>query len=57
VFALYDVLWNGARLVSLGLGGLLADAVGIRSVYFVGAALLVAAGLTGLWRTPATDRH
>lgn len=46
-FTLYDALWNGARLVSLGLGGILADAAGIQSVYLVGAALMVAAGLVG----------
>lgn len=48
VFALYDVLWNFARLVSLGLGGLLADAVGIRAVYVLGGALLIAAATVGL---------
>ena len=52
-FALYDVLWNAARLLSLGLGGLLADAVGIRAVYVVGGLLLLAAGAvgwSGSWR-------
>ena len=42
-FALFDVLWNAARLVSLGIGGLLADALGIRAVYVVGGMVLVAA--------------
>jgi MFS family permease len=46
-FALYDVLWNAARLVSLGAGGLLADAVGIRVVYVIGGLLLLAAGGVG----------
>lgn len=46
-FALFDVLWNGARLVSLGLGGVLADAVGIRAVYGAGGALLLAAFAVG----------
>ena len=46
-FALYDVLWNAARLLSLGLGGLLADAVGIRAVYGLGGLLLLAAGAVG----------
>lgn len=49
-FALYDVIWNGARLLSLGLGGLLADAVGIRAVYLLGGLLLLlaaAGGFTG----------
>jgi hypothetical protein len=53
-FALYDVLLNGARLLSLGLGGLLADAVDIRAVYLVTAVLLTAAaavGLSGGWIT------
>ena len=45
-FALYDVLWNAARLVSLGLGGIAADRLSIRAVYAAGGALLlVAAGL------------
>lgn len=47
VFALYDMLWNGARLVSLGLGGIVADAAGIQAVYLAGAALLAAAAVVG----------
>lgn len=47
-FALYDVLWNGARLVSLGLGGVLADAISVRSVYVAGAVLLLVAAAIGL---------
>lgn len=50
-FALFDVLWNGARLISLGVGGLLADAVGIRAVYLVGGFLLLLAATVG-WRAP-----
>jgi MFS family permease len=50
-FALFDVLWNAARLVSLGTGGLLADAIGIRAVYVVGGLLLLAAAIVG-WRGP-----
>ena len=54
-FALYDVLWNSGRLVSLGLGGLLADAVSIQAVYALGGVLLLAAGGVGLTtRLPAT---
>lgn len=49
-FALYDVVWNAARLVSLGLGGLLADLVGIRAVYVASGALLLAAAAVGLRR-------
>lgn len=47
-FALYDVLWNAARLVSLGLGGLVADALSIRAVYAIGGMLLVIAAASGL---------
>lgn len=54
-FALFDVLWNAARLVSLGLGGLFADAVGIRAVYVLGALLLLAATAVG-WGAPLGDR-
>jgi len=46
-FALYDMLWNGARLVSLGLGGVLTDLVGIRAVYVVGGVLLLMAFTIG----------
>lgn len=58
-FALYDVLWNGARLVSLGLGGLLAEAVGIQAVYFLGGTLLLAAAAVGITTPsgPVTSRE
>lgn len=46
-FAVYDVAWNGARLLSLGAGGLLADTIGIRAVYLLGAVLLLAAASYG----------
>lgn len=55
VFALYDVLWNAARLLSLGLGGLLADAVGVRAVYAVGGLLLLAAFGVGWQGGPALE--
>lgn len=54
-FALFDVLWNGARLISLGLGGVLADAVGIRMVYVTGGLLLLVAATIG-WSVPLTER-
>lgn len=47
-FALYDVLWNAARLTSLGLGGILADRLSIRSVYLAGGVLLALAATVGL---------
>lgn len=40
-------LWQTGRLLSLLAGGLLADALGIRAVYYLGAALLVAAAAVG----------
>jgi MFS family permease len=46
-FAVYDVAWNAARLVSLGLGGLAVEAVGVRWVYAGGGALLLAAAAVG----------
>ncbi len=48
VFTLLDVTWNAMRLLSLGLGGLLVDRVGIQPLFWVGGALLVLAGLAGL---------
>ncbi|MGH9226243.1 MAG: MFS transporter [Acidimicrobiales bacterium] len=48
VFAFYDVVWQTARLVSIGAGGVLADEVGIRAVYVMGGLLLLAAGAIGL---------
>jgi MFS family permease len=47
VFAGFDVLWQTGRLLSLLLGGLLADLVGIRAVYYLGAILLLAAAAAG----------
>ena len=48
VFSAFDLIWQSMRLASLLLGGLLADAAGIRAVYYTGGALLVAAALTGV---------
>ncbi len=47
VFALFDVAWNAARLISLGVGGVLADLVGIRTVYLVGGLVLLVAFALG----------
>ena len=38
VFASTDVLWQSGRLVSLGLGGVVADVYGIDTVYYLGGA-------------------
>ena len=48
IFAFYDVVWQSARLMSIGIGGVLADAIGIRAVYVLGGLLLLAAGALGL---------
>jgi MFS family permease len=52
IFAFYDVVWQAARLVSIGVGGFLADAIGIRAVYVLGGMLLLAAGGVGLVGLP-----
>jgi MFS family permease len=58
VLACYDVIWNGARLLSLALGGLIADSLGVQVVYLIGGMLLLAAAGTGLLdrRSFAHDR-
>ena len=48
VFTLLDVTWSAMRLVSLALGGLFVDAVGIQLLFWTGGALLAAAGVLGL---------
>ena len=48
VFTLLDVTWNAMRLLSLALGGLFVDAVGIRPLFWVGGGFLATAGILGL---------
>ncbi len=58
VFSAFDVIWQSMRLVSLLIGGVLADAIGIRAVFYTGGALLIAAALTGVAATSANPpRH
>ncbi len=62
VFSAFDLIWQSMRLVSLLLGGLLADIAGIRAVYYAGGALLAAACLAGLTlagsaATPAASQN
>jgi MFS family permease len=47
VMAAMDVIWQAGRLVSLGVGGLLADLYGIQVVYLLGGLLLLAAAAAG----------
>lgn len=48
VFTLLDVSWNSARLVSLAVGGILVDTVGVQALFWAGGGLLAVAGLLGL---------
>ncbi len=48
VFTLLDVTWNAMRLLSLGVGGVLVDLVGIQAVFWGGGVLLALAGMLGL---------
>lgn len=54
VFATFDAIWQFGRLVSLGIGGLLADAIGIAAVYYLGGVLLLIAGAAGLRQARAS---
>jgi len=48
VFTLLDVTWNALRLLSLALGAVMVDLIGIRPLFWTGGALLALAGLLGL---------
>ena len=48
VFTLLDVTWNGTRLVSLAVGGVIVDLVGIQPLFWAGGSTLALAGLVGL---------
>lgn len=52
VFAFFDVVWQTGRLLSIGIGGFAADRFGIAAVYWMGGALLIAAGGLGLTLAP-----
>lgn len=47
IFASFDMFWQLGRLISLLVGGLLATAIGIQAVYYLGGALLLLAALIG----------
>ncbi len=48
VFTLLDVTWSSMRLLSLGIGAVVADVFGIQSLFWVGGTLLAAAGMLGI---------
>lgn len=56
VFASMDVIWQTGRLLSLALGALLADTVGVRAVYVLGGLLLLCAASFGLL-VPRAERR
>jgi hypothetical protein len=57
VFAGFDLLWQAGRLASLGLGGVAADALGIRAVYYLGGLVLLVAGAIGFAGLPPRARR
>ena len=60
IFASFDLLWQLGRLVSLLVGGLLAAALGITAVYYLGGALLLLAaaiGWHGIRAQPTNDTN
>jgi hypothetical protein len=50
VFTLQDVTWSAMRLLSLALGGLIVDAIGIEPLFWVRGALLAQVTSTALAR-------
>jgi len=58
VFTLLDVSWNAMRLLSLAVGAVMVDAVGIQPLFWTGGALLAGAGILGLMLLGGHDfRH
>jgi MFS family permease len=48
VFTLLDATWSAMRLISLAVGGLMVDALGIQPLFWGGGTMLAIAGLLGL---------
>ena len=48
VFTMLDVSWSTMRLLSLGLGALVVDRVGVQPLFWIGGSLLFLAGVLGL---------
>lgn len=48
VFTLLDVSWSAMRLLSLGVGALVVDRLGVEPLFWMGGALLALAGMLGL---------
>ena len=43
-----DVSWNAMRLLSLAVGGLIVDGLGVRPLFWASGSLLALAGVLGL---------
>lgn len=48
VFTWLDVVWNVMKVLSLGLGGWLAECAGVEVVYYIGGTMLILSGMTGI---------
>ena len=48
VFTMLDVSWSTMRLLSLAIGGVVVDSLGIQPLFWAGGALLFVAGVLGL---------
>ncbi len=48
VFTMLDVSWNAMRLLSLAVGGLVVDRLGIQPLFWSGGVLLALSGVLGL---------
>jgi MFS family permease len=57
VFTLLDVTWNAMRLISLAIGGIVVDAVGIQPLFWGGGTLLAITGALGLMLLGRHDFH
>lgn len=49
VFTWLDVIWNAMKVISLGLGGWLAEWAGVEVVYYIGGTMLFLSGLIGIF--------
>ena len=48
IYTLMDFVWNFMQLISLVLGGVFVDRLGIQTIYYIGGTLLIVTGVLGL---------
>ena len=48
IYTLMDFVWNFMQLISLVLGGIFVDRLGIQTIYYIGGTLLIVTGILGL---------